>query len=179
MEQLWAPWRKAYIRPKASPQRGCLFCRLRSKKEGERSYILKHTSCSFAVLNLYPYNNGHTLIMPRRHVSRVEALSDAEKLDWLWLYSEILKALQRALKPDGFNVGINLGKSAGAGIPGHLHLHLVPRWTGDTNFFPVLAKTKVISESLDSAYRAIRKQLVGGGKKRASPTTRKWAKRRQ
>ncbi len=161
MDQLWAPWRKAYIRPKASPlsPKGCLFCRLDSEKRDKKNYILKRTRHSFAVLNLYPYNNGHTLIVPRRHGSRVETLSAAEKLDWLALHDEILNALKRAMNPDGFNVGINLGKSAGAGIPDHLHLHIVPRWRGDTNFMPVLTKTKVISESLDSAYVLIAAQL--------------------
>ena len=167
MEQMWAPWRKAYIRPKTLTQKGCLFCRLGSERRDKKNYILKHTRYSFAVLNLYPYNNGHTLIVPRRHRSRLEALSDAEKLDWLSLHDEILNAIRGALKPDGFNVGMNLGKSAGAGIPEHLHLHIVPRWRGDTNFMPVLTKTKVISESLDSAYRLIRKQLAGrNGRKR-------------
>lgn len=166
MDPLWAPWRKAYIRPNALPRKGCLFCRLVSEKRAKKNYILKRTRHSFAVLNLYPYNNGHTLVVPCRHVNRVEALSGAEKLDWLSLHDEILKALKRAMRPDGFNVGINLGKSAGAGIPGHLHLHIVPRWNGDTNFMPVVAKTKVISESLDSAYRLIAEQLRGSDRRK-------------
>lgn len=158
MKRLWAPWRKAYLRPK-NPAKGCLFCRLLREKKDAKNYILKRTRFSFAVLNLYPYNNGHVMIVPKRHVSSLSRLKDEEKLDWLGLYDNVIDALQRALKPHGFNAGMNLGRIGGAGVPGHIHLHLVPRWKGDVNFMPVIAETKVISESLKSVYRGLLQYL--------------------
>lgn len=160
MDRLWAPWRKAYIRPKGKKKQGCVFCAMIRKRVSASDKILLRTAHSFAVLNLFPYNNGHTLILPRRHVKTIDQLSDLERLDWLQTYVRIEKALQDSLKPHGINVGINLGRSAGAGIPGHLHMHAVPRWTGDVNFMPVVAGTKVISESMDSVYRLMKIALA-------------------
>jgi ATP adenylyltransferase len=159
MDRIWAPWRKAYLRPKGRKEKGCLFCRLLAEKRDSRNYILKRTPFSFAILNLYPYNNGHVMIVPNRHVDSVHALSDHEKLDWLSLFEEIQAGLKKALKPQGFNAGINIGRVGGAGIPHHLHLHVVPRWKGDVNFMPVVGDTKVISESLDSVYQALTQKL--------------------
>ena len=161
-DKIWAPWRKAYIRPdKRRSDRSCLFCRLGSDKpvRDAKNYILKRTSHNFAILNLYPYNNGHALIVPLRHVDAVEELTDEEKLDWLALYEETRKVIRKLLHPDGFNMGINMGRAGGAGIPKHLHLHIVPRWKGDVNFMPVVAGTKVISESLDSVYQTLTHSL--------------------
>ena len=152
MNQLWAPWRKAYIRPKARKDKSCLFCRLLKEDRDSVNYILKRTTSSFAILNIYPYNNGHTMVVPRRHADSIHALSAQEKLDWLALYEEVLLAMKKTLKPEGFNVGINVGKVGGAGVPHHLHLHIVPRWNGDINFMPSLAATKVISQSLEALY---------------------------
>lgn len=160
MKRLWAPWRKKYIRPNSKPQKGCLFCRLKTSKQDAQNYVLKRNPTCYAVLNLFPYNNGHILIVPNRHVDSPSKLKDTEKLDWLRLHDEILGALERVVKPHGFNVGINLGRAAGAGIPKHLHLHIVPRWKGDSNFMPVLSGTKVISESLDSLYSLMKKELA-------------------
>ena len=171
MDRIWAPWRKAYIRPKAQKQKGCLFCRLHAETSDAANYILKRTSSSFAVLNIYPYNNGHTMIVPQRHVDSLHVLSDREKLDWLALYDETLAVMKKTLKPQGFNVGINVGRVGGAGVPHHLHLHIVPRWKGDMNFMPVIAGTKVISESLDSVYRALRgnfKKVSQSGRRKHS-----------
>lgn len=163
MERLWAPWRKNYIRPKSKPEKGCLFCRLKTSKKDVQNYVLKRNPTCFAVLNLYPYNNGHVLIVPNRHIDNAAKLTDKEKLDWLDLYGEVQAALERAVKPHGFNVGINLGRAAGAGIPKHLHLHIVPRWKGDSNFMPVFSGVKVISESLESLYRIMKKELARKG----------------
>ncbi|MBI3307413.1 MAG: HIT domain-containing protein [Candidatus Omnitrophica bacterium] len=159
MEQIWAPWRKAYIRPSQKKSKKCLFCRLLSENKDKRNYILKRTRFSFAILNLYPYMNGHAMIVPKRHVDSVHALSDQEKLDWLDLYEEIRLAIHKAMKCHGFNVGINVGKVGGAGVPHHLHLHIVPRWMGDSNFMPVIGQTKVISESLKSVYETLKKKI--------------------
>jgi len=160
MDRLWAPWRKAYIRPKGKKKQGCVFCTMIRARANSSEHILLRTLHSFAVLNLYPYNNGHTLILPRRHVKTIDQLSDPERLDLLKTYVRIDKALQQALKPHGVNVGLNLGRAAGAGIPGHLHMHVVPRWTGDVNFMPVIAGTKVISESMESVYRLMKRALA-------------------
>ncbi len=168
MQRLWAPWRKVYIRPDSKTKKNtCLFCALRLSKNDASNYILKRTRHNYAILNLYPYNNGHVLIVPNRHVSSVETLNSEEKLDWLKLYEEVQAAILKTVNPHGFNVGLNLGRAAGAGIPDHLHLHIVPRWSGDSNFMPVVARTKVISESLDSCYRLLKKAMgAGKGKKK-------------
>ena len=160
MDRLWAPWRKAYIRPENRAKKSrCLFCDLARQTPGPENHVFLKSRLSFAVLNLYPYNNGHVMIVPRKHTDRLSVLSRAEKLDWLELYQKTLAALQKTIKPHGFNVGMNLGTAAGAGIPKHLHLHIVPRWNGDTNFMPVLSGDKVISESLGSVYRLLSKEL--------------------
>lgn len=170
MKRIWAPWRKAYITSEKRAGRGCVFCRLCKSHSETRHYILKRSLHSFAVLNLYPYNNGHILILPKRHVAELEDLSAAEKLDWLGLCEEMVSALRKVMSPKGFNLGMNFGTAGGAGIPGHLHMHVVPRWPGDVNFMPVIGSTKVISESLDSVYRCLRPYLKSpdrrkGGKK--------------
>ncbi|HXV27515.1 MAG TPA: HIT domain-containing protein [bacterium] len=139
--------------------KGCLFCRILAEKQDTRNYILKRTSSSFAILNRYPYSNGHVMIVPLRHVDSVHALKDREKLDWINLYEEVRLAMKKALKPHGFNVGMNLGRVGGAGVPHHMHLHVVPRWKGDVNFMPSLAETKVISESLESVYLSLHRRL--------------------
>jgi len=155
MERLWAPWRKAYIRPKSKRSKACLFCGLLSKGKDQKHFIVKRSRYSFAILNLFPYNNGHVMIVPKRHVADLSKLHDREKLDWLKLHDEILAALKKTIKPHGFNVGINMGRIAGAGIPDHIHLHIVPRWLGDSNFMPIIGETKVVSESLESVYDAL------------------------
>ena len=161
MDRMWAPWRKAYIRPSKNPGRGCLFCKVGRApvSRDAKNLILKRSRLNFAILNLYPYNNGHVMIVPNRHLDRIEKMTDAEKLDWLELYGEVLHAIEKTLRPHGFNAGINLGRLAGAGIPKHLHLHLVPRWKGDVNFMPVIANTKVISESLTSVHKILSAEL--------------------
>ncbi len=160
MNRMWAPWRKAYIRPDKKKQQGCVFCRLFSEKSRDvKNLVISRSKYSFAVLNLYPYNNGHLLIVPNRHVDRLSKLSNEEKLDWLSLYENVLAALEKEMHPQGFNIGMNLGRAAGAGIPKHLHLHIVPRWKGDVNFMPVLSDAKVISESLESVQKILAKHM--------------------
>lgn len=160
MDRLWAPWRKAYIRPDQKKSGGCVFCGILKSGKDAANFVLKRTKHSFAVLNLYPYNNGHTLILPKRHVADVSDLNDEEKLDWMNLAAEVQAVLQARIRPHGFNLGINLGIAAGAGIPKHLHFHVVPRWKGDSNFMPIVGGTKVISESLQSLYREIAPRLA-------------------
>ena len=158
MQKLWAPWRQAYFTD--TPQKGCLFCRFWKEKSNDvRNYVLERTAHSYSVLNLYPYNNGHLLIIPRKHAQDLSQLNDAERLDLVNLFVRTKKAVASFLKPDGFNAGINFGKAAGAGIENHIHLHLVPRWVGDTNFMPVTGDTKVVSESLRSFHARMMQTL--------------------
>ena len=158
--RLWAPWRARFLsQPK---RRRCIFCVATRSKRDRRHYVVDRGKRVFALLNLYPYNNGHLMIAPYRHVGTLERLSVEEWADMLTLSRRLMQRLKRRLHPHGFNVGLNLGRTAGAGIPGHLHLHVVPRWNGDTNFLPVLGQTKVISQSLDELYR-----LLTGGRRRA------------
>ncbi len=117
--------------------------------------IVKRTKHAFAILNLFPYNNGHVMVVPKKHVKDLSRLTNQELLDVMKLQNEMVELLQKRLKPHGFNIGINIGRIAGAGILGHVHIHIVPRWLGDTNFMPMTAKTKVISESLISLYQRL------------------------
>lgn len=144
MDRLWAPWRINYISGKK--QKGCVFCQAK-KLRTDDSVVFK-TKYSLCILNIFPYNNGHLMLSPLRHVSELSGLKQQESAD---LFQTLIKAkilLEKVLKPEGFNIGININRSAGAGITGHLHVHIVPRWQGDTNFMPVIARTKVISQSL-------------------------------
>ena len=154
MDKLWAPWRKAYILRK--PAKKCFICRVKSSSQDAKHFVLKRTFHSFAVLNIYPYNNGHVMVAPNRHVADLEKLKDAELLDLLRLTNQIILRLKKMMKPHGLNVGINFGRAAGAGVPGHIHIHVVPRWSGDTNFMPVVAHTKILSESLKSVYERLK-----------------------
>lgn len=156
MKRLWAPWRIGYIlQPKAKGEKGCLFCRMHRARRDTRERILSRGAFAYSVLNRYPYNNGHLLVVPYRHVGDLRRLTQKEWLDLWRLTQDGMARMDRVLHPQGYNVGFNLGKVAGAGVPGHLHLHLVPRWLGDVNFMPVLADHRVISQSLDTAHRLL------------------------
>jgi ATP adenylyltransferase len=152
MDKLWAPWRINYVQGKKA--KGCLFCAA-AKSAGKKDYFVFKTGYSFCLLNIFPYNNGHLMVAPRRHVKDLGKLKEAEILDLAKALVKAQKLLAKVLRPDGFNIGINSGSVAGAGIPGHLHIHIVPRWKGDTNFMPVLAQTKIISQSLDELHKKL------------------------
>jgi len=154
LQRLWAPWRSRYLYRRGS--RRCIFCRAVKSRRDHHHYVVQRSRYAFALLNLYPYNNGHVMIAPRRHVPDLARLSDAALVDLWRLAQQMQRRLTRALKPHGFNLGVNLGRVGGAGIPGHVHVHLVPRWIGDTNFMPILGDTKVIAESLEELYRRLR-----------------------
>ncbi len=152
MDKLWAPWRVKYITTILKKTKGCVFCKILKQKQDKKNFIYIRSKHCFCVLNIYPYNNGHILILPYRHVAELSKLTKQEKQD-LFELLEINKTLiDKVLKPSGYNVGINLGRSAGAGYPDHLHIHMVPRWKSDVNFMPVTADTKVISQSLKTIY---------------------------
>ena len=148
MDKLWAPWREKYITALDGQSKGCVFCKILRQKKDRENYIFIRGKHCFAVLNLYPYNNGHSLIVPYKHVGESEKLSREEKIELWELIEATKKLLNSILRPQGYNVGMNLGRVAGAGFPGHLHIHIVPRWVGDMNFMPVVASTKVVSQSL-------------------------------
>lgn len=136
----------------------CVFCQKLAEgtERDAESYILLRAEHTFAVLNLYPYNNGHLLVLPYEHVSSLEDLSLEVQAEMMHLVSYFSRLMRQAVNPDGFNVGINIGKAAGAGIDDHIHIHLVPRWRGDTNFMPVIAEMRVIPELLDDTYAKLR-----------------------
>ena len=145
---LWAPWRVEYIQS-LSESGDCFICRdLETPEDDDKNLVLWRSAKSIVILNLFPYNNGHLLIAPQRHIGGLEQASDEELLELLKLVRESQKVLSMAIKPHGFNVGMNFGRCGGAGLPEHLHVHVVPRWDGDTNFLNVCSDTNVISQSL-------------------------------
>jgi ATP adenylyltransferase len=158
MEKLWAPWRMAYL--EAPAPAGCIFCVKPAQGRDEEQWIPHRGKRAFVMLNAFPYNNGHLMVAPFRHTADLESLSPEERIEIFDLTRLCVSLLRTVYKPDGFNIGMNLGKVAGAGVADHLHVHVVPRWDGDTNFMPVIADTKVLSESLDHTYRKLRDALV-------------------
>ncbi|QBD80012.1 HIT domain-containing protein [Ktedonosporobacter rubrisoli] len=159
MENLWAPWRMAFITPKTPPPPGCIFCTQPAENRDEEHHILYRGEHCFMMLNLYPYNNGHLMIAPFQHVGALEALDSATLAELMSQAQLALRALRYAMNPDGFNMGINEGKVAGAGFAEHIHYHIVPRWQGDTNFMPVIGDIKVMPEHLDNVYRQLKDAL--------------------
>ncbi len=155
-KNLWAPWRIKYVQG-LSQRSDCFICHnLENPQEDGENLVLWRTEKSIAILNRFPYNNGHLLIAPVRHIPDLDQTSDEEVLEMVKLVRESQKALSLTIKPHGFNVGMNFGRCAGAGLPEHLHIHIVPRWEGDTNFMPVIFDTNVISESLSSLYQRLK-----------------------
>lgn len=150
MENLWAPWRIEYILSKKSP--GCIFCDKPRENKDQENLILFQGKYNFIIMNAYPYNNGHMMVVPYKHTSTLSGWSPEEQKEFMELADLAVNLLKLAMKPDGFNLGINMGQVAGAGIADHIHLHVVPRWNGDTNFMPVLSDTRVISEHLRATY---------------------------
>lgn len=159
MQQMWTPWRMAYIRREKRP--GCIFCEMLEAEDDRTQLILHRGEFSFLVLNKYPYNNGHLMSVPYRHVDTLEALGAAESAEVLALAALGVRALRRSANPHGFNLGINIGKVAGAGVLDHLHLHVVPRWEGDSNFMPVLADVRLIPQGLAETYDELKAALAG------------------
>ena len=154
MDQLWAPWRLTYVAAAKppGPDDGCFLCEGLAGTDDRRSLIVLRRSLSFVMLNRFPYNNGHLLIAPRAHKGALEEFSSDELLDVQETLRHMVQVLDGLMHPDGYNIGLNLGVAAGAGLPGHLHWHVVPRWHGDTNFMPILGDVKVIVQSLDAFY---------------------------
>jgi len=164
MEQLWAPWRLSYVtdpaeKAKPATADACFLCTGANGTDDRANLLVHRTSLSVVVLNKFPYNNGHLLVAPREHRGRLDELGPEQLLDLQLVLKKMLGIIEKRMSPDGFNIGLNLGKVAGAGLPGHLHWHIVPRWNGDVNFMPVLAGTKVIVQSLDALYDLLVEEL--------------------
>lgn len=157
MERLWAPWRIEYILQARQP--GCILCQKPGEQNDEANFLLYRGKYNFIILNIFPYNPGHLMIAPYRHTANLLDLSDKEAREHFELIKKSLKLLKEVMEPAGFNIGLNLGKVAGAGIADHLHTHVVPRWEGDTNFMPVLSDTKIVSEALTATYRRLKANL--------------------
>jgi ATP adenylyltransferase len=150
MKYVWAPWRIEYIR--AEKPAGCILCDKPKETKDRKNYILFRGKKNFIMLNCYPYNPGHLLVAPYRHIGSLEELTEAERNEHYELVSRSIIVLKKVLKPAGFNLGANLGRVAGAGIEDHFHSHIVPRWQGDNNFMPVLGEAKVIPQALADTY---------------------------
>ena len=157
MDKLWAPWRMKYILniDNSSLKDGCIFCNKPKENNDKENLILKRNNTCFIIMNLFPYNNGHLLIIPYKHTNSLTNLNNEEKLELIQTVTDTTEKLKKTLNPDGFNIGLNIGRTSGAGIDEHIHFHIVPRWNGDTNFMPVINDTKVISESLEDSYRRL------------------------
>jgi ATP adenylyltransferase len=148
---LWAPWRGVFLTEKKDI---CIFCEKPKENNDEKNFIFSRRKYVFGMLNKYPYNSGHVMISPYRHVTNIEDLTKEEWNDMIDLLNDCIKVIKKIMSPDGFNIGFNIGKVAGAGYE-HIHLHIVPRWLGDTNFMPILSETKVISEHLEETYKKL------------------------
>ena len=172
LDRLWAPWRMGWIR-KAGKSEGCLFCRVRRGSADKRDLVLARNSHAMLMLNRYPYNPAHLMVAVRRHAGQFHELDAAERGGLLELTALAERALAAEYAPHGINYGLNVGRVAGAGFPGHLHLHLVPRWDGDTNFMPVVAEARVLPESLAQTWSRLRAAIAGlkpatGGRRRGA-----------
>jgi ATP adenylyltransferase len=161
MDTLWAPWRLAYVAAAKPPTTddACFICQGLAAQDDRRNLIAWRAPRSVVVLNRFPYNNGHLLIAPRAHKGRLDELDAEELLEIMETVRRMVSVLDGLMHPAGYNIGLNLGAAAGAGLPGHLHWHVVPRWNGDTNFMPVLADTRVIAQSLDTLYDLLVQKL--------------------
>jgi ATP adenylyltransferase len=162
MKFLYVPWRSKYVKNARNTKKEnatedeCAFCKKLSENNDQKNFILGKYKYNFVILNLHPYNTGHTMVLPLRHVKNLTDLNREEQNEFIFLTSQSTQILQNTLNCDGLNIGANLGKAAGAGIPSHLHMHILPRWTGDTNFLPLLAETKTISFDLNKIYAELK-----------------------
>ena len=158
-ENLWAPWRLQYVVVDKDSDTGCFLCHGWQHQADRENLVVHRRARSLVMLNRYPYNNGHLLVAPAGHKSTMQQLTDEEMLELMRTIGQMMRALDEVLRPDGYNVGLNLGRVAGAGLPGHVHWHIVPRWNGDTNFMPVVSDTRVIVQSLEELYDRLTEQL--------------------
>ncbi len=166
MERLWAPWRMRYVEGPKVPRDECVFCVAGAAADDAQTHVLQRGEHSFSILNRYPYNNGHLMVVPYVHASALAEVTDAALAEMMQTAARWTAVMTQVFRTDGFNAGLNLGSAAGAGIKDHLHLHLVPRWNGDTNFMPVVGDVKVLPEELPVTWQRLRdgwRELVDGG----------------
>jgi len=159
IDRLWAGWRSDYVRDVTAPDRtddGCVMCRLAGAPDDDAALVVARGERAFVVLNAYPYTSGHLMVVVDRHEGHLELLTPDEAAEVMGLAQWATAAVKRAYRPDGVNVGMNLGAAAGAGVPGHLHVHVVPRWSADTNFMTAVAETRVIPETLEETLARVR-----------------------
>jgi ATP adenylyltransferase len=155
MKQLWAPWRMPYLRGENEKAPGCLFCNKLVQPDAVEHILYRGAHCA-VMLNRFPYTNGHMMVVPYMHTDMLETLHEAALLEMMRLVQHSLRALRQVFDPQGFNIGVNEGSVAGAGVAEHVHLHIVPRWAGDVNYMTVVCETRVIPQSLDDTYAAFR-----------------------
>ena len=158
MEHIWSPWRYTYI-TQASREPGCVLCRVIEEGDDAKNHVVYRGPLNYVILNLFPYTNGHLMIVPYDHLAALEDFDQATTSEIMELSKRAVKALTEEYHPDGFNVGINLGHCAGAGVAGHLHQHIVPRWGGDANFMSVIGETRILPEDLDKTYERLKRQF--------------------
>lgn len=156
MDHIWAPWRMEYVSGETAKINGCIFCEIVKEKDDSVHHVVYRGKHCYAVLNKFPYNNGHVMVIPYMHAEDLLLVPEEVQAECQGLINKTIKALRRVFNPQGINIGLNMGSAAGAGIAEHIHYHILPRWLGDTNFMPVLAGAKVISESLDSTYKKLK-----------------------
>jgi ATP adenylyltransferase len=160
MERLWTPWRLTYVTEASTAPSGCIFCDALARIDTE-PLVVHRGHRAFVILNKFPYNNGHLMVVPHRHAGRLDALDAEELTELIALTQAAERVLEAVYQPHGFNMGLNLGKSAGAGVLDHLHLHIVPRWNGDTNFITVVGETRVLPEELPETADRMRRAFAG------------------
>jgi ATP adenylyltransferase len=157
MKRIWSPWRVQYIR--VQNPTGCIFCDKPKEDKDPQNLILYRGKCNFVIMNAFPYNPGHLMVVPYRHIGKLEDMTAEERNDHYETVSRAVGVLRETCKSDNFNVGMNLGRVAGAGIANHIHTHIVPRWNGDNNFMPVIGETRVISESMEDIYKRLKNRF--------------------
>ncbi len=157
MKEIWAPWRIEYI--KKAHEKGCFLCKSFKSRNDRKNLVVRRGKTCALVINRYPYNSGHLMVAPLRHAASLEHLKPAETAEITRMTIAAIHALKKTMQPQGFNVGINIGEAAGAGLKDHIHVHIVPRWTGDTNFMPVLADVRVMPQALREIWSMLRKAL--------------------
>jgi ATP adenylyltransferase len=154
MNHLWSPWRMKYIESHEKEE-GCVFCNAHAKEDGAANLIVSRGEHAFVILNRYPYTSGHLMVIPFEHAATLEELASTTRAEMMELTSQCTTVLRKTYNPQGFNVGVNIGEAAGAGVPGHVHIHIVPRWGGDTNFMSAVGETRVLPEALEDTYKRV------------------------
>jgi ATP adenylyltransferase len=162
LDKLWSPWRSKYIesfKPGAIKEEGCLFCRVIEEVNDEKNFVIHRSERSIIIMNLFPYNSGHLMVIPKQHASTFNELDEETCTECMKNMNLGMNIINDAIHPHGFNIGANIGRVAGAGIEDHVHFHIVPRWTGDSNFMPIINDVKVISEAMEDTYRKLKASL--------------------